>query len=1645
MVTSNVNNKPLCKITFQSSSDEDTQSIYDCGGVRAHTHERVFHFDGEKVRDFSTIVSEYVEEIWSAIDGPLISCVLIDVFLSNALLCFLSDGFLKENDLLVGVEPNPGPVGSKNCGARVPTLKRAHSNESIRRKKLEARQRKKEQDAQRNEKKKLAQFLGPEMSVDASLDCHLDSICHLEPKEYVDGVIDFMVTNSVINDELAAQMYRENSSFSTTPSAGRSRESSLYDDISDCPDYVQLGIEAGWIPVDISINDDTKAFLNGLMAHLGSSVKEINVKHGIDVGFHTSLKGFWDWFTTLPSKLYDFLLGLLRVVSGFLPESVARVVDSILLFLGLSRPEEEEAKLGPESLTDAAATLVNLWTDSLSEWIPFETWSKFVKAFLLITRNAKLADGMFDVCIKVLRVVAVFINDTFGTSLPVLGDDETVKKFAERARLLANELRDKGSADNDLCERAFILRDELEYYALARGGRIEPHLKERVNHILKIFQSVVNVCERSFNPRNGTRVEPVAILIAGATGSGKSTLTMPFLLAYLAEILKGDEYKEFMENHNNLIFYRNTECEFWDGHTSKHIVLVYDDFGQMKDVAGTPNPDAMEIIRGKNTAPYHLHMAAIDDKIKHYARHRVMYATTNRTSFHFESIECSEAVIRRFDVRVLQVPKVEFCKDGTEYSFLTRRLDLDKVRAALPLNYDDPETYASLEAMEYIEWDFMQGKPAPGGKVYNFDSLLDHCVALYDGHSRKGDHMLSFLNYMKVRRATKSEPTLAPEMDIFGKEVRIDRSELYSDGFVGLLQQALDAVGALDVVVNDGSCKLVVKPWITGMVKFSALLVSFSAALRVFDSMARWLFPRVYAEYGKGNAGRLRRRGKKNVTKAEVSKMSPESFVPASAYDLTDKLFARNMYLLKYGENMLGYVIFVRGHTFVAPKHYFDLIEDNITEAEPNSSLIQFCSPSTLGVCATLNYDKDLLDITEYGDNYDFIIARVNDRKMRKHTDIVKFFPSAKDPNFDGRERYTAVMSLFDKDKNRWVNNSFTLSLGTNLPYQHQTHEYTSRFLRYVTNTRQGDCGTPIVVADTRLKGPVIVGFHTAGDTTVRSGNKLCAGVMIYREEIQSFLDDIEEEVFQEVVAEVDPKLAPEGGCFSGHPVIGNARKVPMPKGSKIQRSKLADYLPPPVSGPAQLQSFYLDGVLIDPADKALRKYVHDEPYIDSDALDAIYPYASELILKTTAEELRECRILTFEEAVSGVDGVDFLDGIKRSTSAGYPYIFETKGRRGKTLWFGEDGEVDFDNVHIRSVRERVEQIIDDARKGIRHVHLFVDHLKDELRPIEKVREGKTRQIMTCPMDFLIAVKMYFGDFMRHVLENRIFNGMAPGIDPMTEWDTLVKWLTSVRKSGIESVNIIGGDYSGFDTRIPVPISYVVLDIIQDFYGDDGGTKVRHVLFHEIINSLHTRSGKVYEFIGSNPSGQPLTTIFNSMANIVILMYCTYKHAQEKDDIAGWRSGIGCLRIVTYGDDVLAANEADKCGVWLQRSLEYSVPKYVGMEFTDDKKDGTSSDRRTIFDVTFLKRSFRYELGKWYCPLDLNVLLETLKWNKKDTSEKEMSERIKCVFVELARHGKRVFHEHAPVIRHAALRAGYQLPDEYKYDAALSSEEGLDF
>lgn len=1408
---------------------------------------------------------------------------------------------------------------------------------------------------------------------------------------------------------------------------------------------------------EVGIDEQTKEFFTDTANRIAETLGSQAMTHTLALPTF-SWRGILEWLLEIPKRFAGFIYGLVKLLFS---QCSLPFVQHVLLFLDtlFEVPKGEfkpEFGFGEESWMNSC----NSWYESVKEFVTFSSYQRLISCIASAKKTMVNTNSTFEFLSSILRVLVQFLNDTFGLKLPIPGVDSVVTGLSSEADLLQEEFRRGDMAPYEFAQKCFKVQMRMEEVLFSKTGFLDDVSKERLRYLLRRFAPIVKYCEANINPRNGPRIEPLAVLIGGATGVGKSTMTMPLLLDLLVQILPKDQLELFLKSHNDFIFYRANENDFWDGYKSHNVAIVYDDFGQRRDSVGTPNPDAFEMIRLKNTAPYHLHFSDIADKQKHYANPNVLYATTNRRRLHFESIENSRAVVRRFDIAMIQYPKLEFCKEPMPSDYFERKLDIDKVRAVYPYVEGNPDTFVSLDVLEYLEWDYNSGCPALGACPMSFEALVTKCVSKYKETNSRGDNLLQFHEWVKRRayeRLYGPEMALSsqPESDTESEHPLIEdekSSSALADMVNGWLDEVkhncgtyFDRAKTKFCICDADQCKCAKYLLYFGVLAVSAWKLA-SAGNSLFKYFWGGNEPQSESVMSQRSPnGKVARKGisrKQAIKSARALKRSAQQFSgEISIHHELHNVVEHNTYMVMVEGKVLGQTVFFSSRHFMWPRHFSDKILTLVEVDEDGrwEKLVSFVDKFSNEVAFVLDFNTDITFADPPGD-LDLHLLYVNNDKIRLHRDLRKHFLSSKETLMLDHN-YDACMELHSA--NRWYMNSFKLTVGEPVTYEFGDMEYSSRDLLYHTDSSPGDCGSPIFINDPRIRGSRIAGFHVAGATHGIFRKKPCAGVSINREELDNFVNS---SMRGSRVLEDDevPNYKAEACPISNFRVVARAKQPHVATKSKLEASLLYGKLWDITTAPSALVSFERDGEIISPLSLARDKYAHPEVYINSEMLDVNYSFVANLILKKFSEPPHLPRLLTYKEAVCGIEGLEYVDSINRSASAGYPHQMSAGGKPGKTYWYGDGDQFDLDNENAADMEKKVNLIIESARQGYRRFHVFMDCLKDERRPIEKVEAGSTRQFMSCPLDLLLAMRMYFGDFVRHCMQNRIFNGMALGIDPHLEWSTLV-----VHLMNHGNVNFTAGDYSKFDARIPVAIGYKVLAIIEAFYvrSTEEETWIRRVLFQEIINSRHLSQGFVYEFNGGNPSGQPLTSVYNSIANLLIL---TYSASMNYRGQVGWecfqQNWMNILkrtRFQTFGDDNIVAYNVNDEKWWGQMALEEHIPKHTGMTYTNEQKSLERLEKRMITEITFLKRGFRYDGVRWRAPLDIDVLKETLNWQTRKSTVDEMRLRIDAVLMEIAQHGRHTFESLAPKIVSASVEHYDYLSPNSEFDKAVDALTSL--
>lgn len=758
--------------------------------------------------------------------------------------------------------------------------------------------------------------------------------------------------------------------------------------------------------------------------------------------------------------------------------------------------------------------------------------------------------------------------------------------------------------------------------------------------------------------------------------------------------------------------------------------------------------------------------------------------------------------------------------------------------------------------------------------------------------------------------------------------------------------------------------------------------------------------------------------------------IDPQLAYDSNCHDIMTKIFKKNMYSIRIAghETFMGHITFIAGHDAVMPLHFtekiYELVEFGLLK---DTDSIEIVPCSNRGNSFKVQI-KDLEPF--YPDEWegdDVVFVRFPNT-IPNAPDIRKYFLD----DFDRTTgRFTGSLLIPDLSGNCRINTTYMMGI-RDLPYLN--YESSTAF-SYNIPTAVGDCGGLCAIADPTTGARKLIGLHVAGKKEGGTGYavKVSKDMIDFFYELfqePSVRDDVSYED-KEIQMDMDPKVA-------GFLNLYKARKSNVPKDTNIVPSPLHDTYSKPAFIPGPLRSFRNDdGVTIDPWSLARLNYAKQTMAISIDHLQmCTSSYANRIMIASCNDVTWKPRIFTFEEAVRGIPGIPNCEGIPRNTSAGYPYNLDLPpGERGKSHFFGKDGEYEFTSDHCINLRKRVEYIVDKAKEGIRVEHIYNDFLKDERRPIEKARAGKARLVSASPVCLLICMRIYFMDFVRWYMNNRLNNGSAVGINPYsTDWDTMYRMFNGNRKTK----NMIAGDFKAYDGSINRIIMVQFLEFVNKWY-NDGNDLIREVLFEEVCNSKHIYEDVVYEWTGGNPSGCFLTTILNTFSNNVIMRYgCLLTYATHLGRIENTpaldptETSTALILfekhvfMLAFGDDnELSVGEGTM--PWFnQQTLHIELPKF-GFEYTLENKEVQNTEPyRNIFSTTFLKRGWRFEpiLARIVAPLELSVVLEMAQWTKKkDRNFDYVRTNVDNALKELSIHDAKLWEMWAsPIKRNALLK-----------------------
>lgn len=495
------------------------------------------------------------------------------------------------------------------------------------------------------------------------------------------------------------------------------------------------------LPSDIKVlmqdfNANVSGFVNQIPKIEESFNKGITVKH--DAGTFIKMlppvcaiafTGFLAYRTRERKWLSAFIVASGAVAIGGAFVIGKTYIDIVQRFTSLLEAQcHPVSLLKPQAMSSGDASLLMkactalLFTDRLGAPIPKSAWN-FLSDLTFFDKLSSNMQGAFTFAVTVIeRCINFFRDHVLGLGPIKLINDVVpeLRNWCAKVDCLVEESHAGRLAINKVnAERVFALQQEGRHLTKTKLSMVDnAAFRACMNTYSQVLTKMATPFEQANIVGGGPRMEPYCILFSGISGVGKSWAALPVLKALIEAVIPKEMQPEFKANFMDFVYNRQAEHKYWDGYRSQFAVWV-DDFGQVRDVAGNPDNEFMEMIRMINITPNILHMADLASKGNNVFNSKIVLATSNTMVFNPQSITEAEALMRRFDV-VIRVCPLQEWSVNEEPNEETRRLDVPKVLKHLG---DGFHTEVYMFRMEQID---PSGQSSPiKGWVKNFDQLVE--------------------------------------------------------------------------------------------------------------------------------------------------------------------------------------------------------------------------------------------------------------------------------------------------------------------------------------------------------------------------------------------------------------------------------------------------------------------------------------------------------------------------------------------------------------------------------------------------------------------------------------------------------------------------------------------------------------------------------------------------------------------------------------------------------------------------------------------------------------------------------------------------------------------------------------------------------
>lgn len=1165
------------------------------------------------------------------------------------------------------------------------------------------------------------------------------------------------------------------------------------------------------------------------------------------------------------------------------------------------------------------------------------------------------------------------------------------------------------------------------------------------------------------------RIEPVVVQLVGKPGIGKTIMISALCADALKKIfeLEGqneEEQKKNLSEFFKYVYYRPVGHKYetnYNSLTSK--IYVMDDANQVNiEALGEDLPVPAKLINYANSHDLLLPVAELENKRNAKFRSKLILMTDNELTPDLRYLACPEAYKRRITLQVTVDLKAEYKKVGPGGVFVADPTKFDQTKfdtSAYTFTVEGTDLAEKLNYDQLVQrmWKLLEEKDREFNK--NRINFLSHSQRWFEPRQEvrvsEVDVPHCAIPRLESGEENFSMPPIAPRTNPKPSLLQHFINTVYACFGSSLVTLALLDFWIFDFALFNHYKRRIISTYYSQYVqwhrvpKSKRLAYLCAGGALLCSGIGLYLYSqkkgKKMEKYGDSDAtkiltkpktkpkpkGKLKIINSKNKFEVKVEHMDARDFLNAPleenvadnmAFLLQRKVLTNSYEIIITNSNFKtasqrGF--FVKGKLFAVNTHLVREFKDNWNESF--ISLIGIRGSYKNIPCSRISkhfIEVELEDGT-YCTPYDTCFLEFP-IEVADHADLSVHLSSRHEVT-QYKNKNCIILTL-NEELGLWsLTKQFShiidvheewkpASNGTEVFYNYGTFSYQG-------HTFPGYCGSVVLVNDKSILRK-IMGIHYASF----EHQDYCSGTFVHSEFVAAFeasgsyqysLSDKHNKQVKHTRTVVDNSF---NYVCTIDETIHAANKT------RIRESIIHGEVIEPSKFPATLSFFDFPHGRDHVVNMALKKHLGENIVLNNDTISVF----KALLLSNFMS--RKVEILDLETAIRGSDTNEYIRAINRASSPGYPFIFfRDKNKSGKRTFLGEDDNFVFDHPLLT---EEIEKYKSSVERNERPLLFFISSAKDELRTSDKIEAGKTRSFAAAPLHYVVMFRQQFLDFFSTIMENRIKNGTLVGINPYgSEWDVLATSLLRNNKR-----KFIAGDFSNFDGTLNRSLLWAMFEVIEEIYERD--SRLSRALWTDITDSMQLYGNTVIEVLRGQPSGNPGTTIINSMYNFGILQLAIWQLLDEKEEVELRDNLSDHFQVQAYGDDNILAFSDELASAISPLEINQKMDSF-GMKYTSDDKAQTNSTYRELSEISILKRRFVFdsELRSWLAPLELPSIFEPLNWDKVDiaqTAEKRFQTQTNAVTAirELCLHTASVFDQWRSKIVKVCRENSIRLPAE---------------